>query len=172
MRWLQCRHDEEWDGCITMNGTRIELAPGETPEEAGKRFAAEKEAERAAYSPEVLELLGTEHKGVKGAAAIDKLLEEKNGHVKNAFTKEGIGGIDLIWGDYNVGLQHIIKRRNDQGYDGESFLSEIPMVIRQGKVRERADGRFEIRHGNVLAIVSPRYNNDRFNFLLTAFEME
>ena len=41
IRKLQCRHGGEEDGWITMNWTRMELEPGETPEEAGKRFAAE-----------------------------------------------------------------------------------------------------------------------------------
>ena len=68
-----------------MNGTRIELEPGETPEEAGKRFATEKEAERTSETTELQKLLGAEHKDVKGKEAVDKLLEEKHGHVKGAF---------------------------------------------------------------------------------------
>ena len=172
MRRLQSRHDGEGDGWITMNGTRIELEPGETPEEAGKRFAAEKEAERAAHSPEVLELLGTEHKGVKGAAAIDRLLEERNGHVKNAFNREGVGSIDLVWGNDDLGLQHIIKGRNEQGYDGESFLSEIPRVIRQGRIRKQPGGTFTIEHGGVRAVIAPNLRGNKITFLLTAFELE
>lgn len=36
---------------ITMNGTHIKVGEGETPQEAGKKFAAKKESERASSSP-------------------------------------------------------------------------------------------------------------------------
>ena len=124
------------------------------------------------YSPEVQELLGKEHTGVKGIAAIEKLLEEKSGHVKSALSRKGIGPIDLIWGNDDIGLHHIIKRRDEQGFDGESFLYEIPNVIRQGNVRERPDGRIEIRHGDISAIVSSNLKGYDIQFLLTAFYLD
>ena len=40
------------------------------------------------YSDEVTDLLGEEHLGVKGKAAIAKMLVERNGHVKGAFYSE------------------------------------------------------------------------------------
>ena len=124
------------------------------------------------YSQEVQKLLGKEHKGVKGKAAIDKLLEEKNGHVKNAFTKEGIGGIDLVWGDDSFGLQHIIKSRDEEGFDGESFLSEIPNVIIHGKVREQPRGGFIIEYRGVRTVIAPNLWGDNIQFLLTAFDLD
>ena len=125
------------------------------------------------YLPEVQELLGEEHTGVKGIAAIEKLLEERSGHVKNAFNKKGVGSIDLVWGNDDVGLQHIIKRRNEQGFDGDSFLLEIPNVIRQGKVRKQSDGKVAIEFGGIRAIVAPNLlGNDDIKFLLTAFERD
>lgn len=42
---------------------------------------------------------GEEFKGVKGKEAIKKVIAEKRGHVKDAFTRKDIGGIDLVWGD-------------------------------------------------------------------------
>ena len=124
------------------------------------------------YSPEVQELLGKEHTGVKGIAAIEKLLQERSGHVKNAFKRKEIGYIDLIWGDGEVGLQHIIERRNEQGFDGESFLYEIPNVIRQGNIRKQPSGAFAIEYGGVKAIVAPSLRGSNIQFLLTAFEKE
>ena len=172
IRKQQRRHDGEGNNWMTVNGTRIELEPGESPEEAGKRFSSEKKAESAAYSPEVLELLGTEHKGVKGSAAIARLLEERNGHVKNAFNREGVGSIDFVWGNDALGLQHIIKRRNEQGFEGESFLSEIPRVIRQGRIRKQPGGTFAIEHGGVRAVIATNLRGNKITFLLTAFELE
>ena len=155
-----------------MNGTRIELEPGQMPEETGRRFAAEKEAQREAHSSEVLELLGTEHKSVKGAAAIDRLLEKRNGHVKSAFSRDGIGCIDLVWGDDYFGLQHIIKRRNEQGFDGESFLSEIPNVIVNGTIRKQHKGRLAVEFGGIRAVIAPKLRETNMTYLLTAFETE
>ena len=122
------------------------------------------------YSKEVAELLGKEHKGVKGKAAIDKLLEEKNGYVKNAFSRNEIGSIDLVWGNDEFGLQHIIKRRNEDGYDGESFLSEVPNIIRHGKVKRISESRYEISHQDNVVVISSELRKDRVTFVLTAYE--
>jgi hypothetical protein len=57
------------------------------------------------------EFFGEEFKGIKGKDAINKLLKEKRGHVPDAFIREDIGGITLVWGNNKAGLQHIIKHR-------------------------------------------------------------
>ena len=119
---------------------------------------------------DISELLGKEHAGVKGEAAIDKLLKEKNGHVKGAFYRKETGHIDLIWGDDDKGLQHIIKRRESEGFDGESFVAELPKVIRNGEFDRQKTGRFVFSHGNLRAVVSPDLHKNRLTFLLTAFE--
>ncbi|WP_458861454.1 putative barnase/colicin E5 family endoribonuclease, partial [Helicobacter pylori] len=41
-------------------------------------------------------------------AAINKLLETKKGFVAGAFYKEGLGDIDLVWGNKDYGLEHIL----------------------------------------------------------------
>jgi len=46
-------------------------------------------------------LMGPEFTGVKGQAAVEKLLNERQGHVKEAFYRDDIGGIDLYWGIRN-----------------------------------------------------------------------
>ena len=88
--------------------------------------SAEKEDDddRAPYgSQEELDaLLGEEFKGVKGQAAVDKLLKEKRGHVKGAFHRNDIGDIDLLWGNASTGLEHILERRNQQGIDSNDFV--------------------------------------------------
>jgi len=48
---MQARCDEDGEGrWITMNGTPVYVEPGQTSEEAGKAFAAKKEAERGGGS--------------------------------------------------------------------------------------------------------------------------
>ncbi len=51
---------------------------------------------------------------LKMMAAINKLLETKKGFVAGAFYKEGLGDIDLVWGNKDYGLEHILKRREKQ----------------------------------------------------------
>lgn len=70
----------------------------------------------------------------KPEQAIEHLLKVKKGYVPGAFHKEGLGAIDLVWGDSSMGLQHIIERRNEQGMNGVEFTKRIPQIIASGKV--------------------------------------
>lgn len=78
----------------------------------------------------------------KPKEAIEYLLKEKNGYVPNAIYKEGIGNIDIVWGEAGTGkggygLAHIIRRRNEEGYDGEEFVKQLPDIINNGKVYKK-----------------------------------
>lgn len=116
-------------------------------------------------------LLGKEHKGAKGQAAIDLLLKEKNGHIKGAFHRDDIGDIDLLWGDENAGLQHIIQQRQKQGVNISEFMSNLSTVVEDGNIRKANDrGNFEIFHKGKVAVVSPELWGTRLAFLLTAFK--
>ncbi|MCQ2693336.1 hypothetical protein JT105_07975, partial [Helicobacter pylori] len=52
-----------------------------------------------------------------GLGAINKLLETKKGFVAGAFHKEGLGDIDLVWGNSKYGLEHIFSRRESDAID-------------------------------------------------------
>ncbi|WP_264765692.1 putative barnase/colicin E5 family endoribonuclease, partial [Moraxella catarrhalis] len=52
-----------------------------------------------------------------GLGAINKLLETKKGFVSGAFYKEGLGEIDLVWGNKDYGLEHILRRRESDAID-------------------------------------------------------
>ncbi|MDY5051597.1 MAG: DUF1073 domain-containing protein [Candidatus Mucispirillum faecigallinarum] len=78
----------------------------------------------------------------KPKEAIEYLIKKKNGHVPNAIYKEGIGNIDIVWGEEGkgkggYGLAHIIRRRNEEGYDGEEFVKQLPNIINNGKVYKK-----------------------------------
>ena len=49
-----------------------------------------------------------------GESAIAKLLNEKQGQVSGAFYRKELGDIDLVWGDSNFGLAHILQQRTKQ----------------------------------------------------------
>jgi hypothetical protein len=95
-----------------------------------KKITDEEWAEIKEYK----KLLGEEFKGYKGQAAIDKLMKEKRGHIKGAFHRDEIGDIDLLWGDNDFGLQHIINKRNKQGKDPDNIISNIDNILENGIV--------------------------------------
>lgn len=114
--------------------------------------------------------LGTEYQG-KGQAAIQKLRQEKNGHIKGAFHRSDIGDIALAWGNDDVGLKHIIKRREEQGIDVDLFLEDIDEVIEKGNIQKSQEtGNFEIWHNKKMAVISPEFKGNQLMFLLTAFK--
>lgn len=116
------------------------------------------------------ELMGTEYTGYQGQEAINKLLQEKKGHIKNAFTREDIGGIDLIWGDDTAGLKHIIQQREKQNVNSSEFLTNLSDVIEKGRISKNAKGRFELLHNGKIAVISPELRGKEITFLLTAYK--
>ena len=124
-----------------------------------------------AKQEDIAELLGEEFKGVKGQQAVDKLMQEKRGHVKGAFHREDIGDIDLIWGDDTCGLQHILSRREEQGINAREFVQDLAEVVEKGQYRRRNDrGNFEFLHGRKMAVISPELRGNKLTFLVTAFK--
>ena len=131
-----------------------------------------KEQENSNEQPEdITKLLGEEFKGVKGQQAVDKLMQEKRGHVKGAFHREDIGDIDLIWGDDTCGLQHILSRREEQAINAREFVQDLADVVEKGQYRRRNDrGNFEFLHGRKMAVISPELRGNKLTFLVTAFK--
>lgn len=116
-------------------------------------------------------LLGENFEGYKGQKAIYKLLIEKRGHIKDAFYRDEIGSISLLWGDDTLGLQHIIKEREKQGINIDDFLSDITDVIEKGKfLKINTKGRHEFKLGNKVVIIETREINKNITFLLTAYK--
>jgi len=120
---------------------------------------------------ELDKLLGEEFKGVKGQAAIDKLLKEQRGHVKGAFHREDIGDIDLLWGNDYVGLLHILKRREEQGINSIEFIKDLANAIEHGKFEKKNKlGNFEFRYDRKIVIIAPEYHGNKITYVLTAYK--
>lgn len=116
-------------------------------------------------------LYGKEYKGYKGQKAIEKLRKEQNGHVKNAFFRNDIGMIDLVWGNENRGLYHSIIHRQKENINIDDFLSNLSEVIEQGKNKGYGDNNtLEVWHKGKMAIISPIYHGYKTTFVLTAFK--
>ena len=90
-------------------------------------------------STTIKELYGNEitGKNLRNEKAVSVLLSMKHGHIKDAFHRDGIGDIDLVWGNDNAGLQHIIKRRRECGQDPEKAVKYLPEIINKGSIINR-----------------------------------
>lgn len=153
------------------------FSEGEHSRDADGKFTSGGSSVSGENSKELTEsakdLMGKEYKGFTGQKAINKLLQEKNGHIKNAFTREDIGGVSLLWGDDKAGLKHIITQRTKQGFTQEKldkFFSELGNVIETGTLSKNDRGTFELAKEGKVAVISPELHGNSFTFLLTAFK--
>ncbi|EPE9018769.1 PBECR2 nuclease fold domain-containing protein [Campylobacter upsaliensis] len=150
-------------------------------EEEQARINAIKTAQENAYNAQEANLgndilepsslkedFGENFTGYKGKEAIEKLLEEQRGQVRGAFYKEGLGEIDLVWGDENFGLRHILEQRTKQWGEEKAlkFISHLNENIEKGQIVEVQKGRAAIKTDLTTIILDKKENN---NFVLTAF---
>ncbi|ACX99441.1 hypothetical protein HPKB_0849 [Helicobacter pylori 52] len=118
-----------------------------------------------------------------GLGAINKLLETKKGFVAGAFYKEGLGDIDLVWGNKDYGLEHILKRRIEsyikKGLKPEfaeqralNLIRMIPEAIEKGKVGRDAQGRLKIETKDILVALRDNWQGEplKSRWVITGFE--
>ncbi|WRC82111.1 DUF3519 domain-containing protein [Helicobacter pylori] len=124
----------------------------------------------------------SEFKG-DGLGAINKLLETKKGFVAGAFYKEGLGDIDLVWGNKDYGLEHILKRRIEsymkKGLEPKfaeqralNLARMIPEAIEKGKVGRDAQGRLKIETKDILVALRDNWQDEplKSKWVITGFE--
>lgn len=110
----------------------------------------------------------------KPAEAIEHLMREKSGYVPGAFERNDIGPIDLPYGKGGkggYGIAHIIERRNQQGFDGESFVRDLPKLVSEGVLfkREEYPNKRFIAHEGKEAIIRLDWNRQKKTWIATAF---
>lgn len=114
----------------------------------------------------------------KPSEAIEHLLKEKQGHVPAAINKEGVGDIDIVWGEpgkagtnEGYGFAHILRRREEYGIDGEGLIKRIPEIISKGKVEPdpRHETRKRITYNDERIIVETLNGEEKNNWILTEF---
>ncbi|EPH5975623.1 PBECR2 nuclease fold domain-containing protein, partial [Campylobacter upsaliensis] len=129
-----------------------------------------------------LDEFGINFEGFKGKEAINKLLEEQRGQVAGAFYKEGLGEIDLVWGDSKKGLSHILERRKEdfikQGLDENEaleraleFVKKIPQIIEQGEVKVGVNRAF-VDTKDDRALIALDYKGKDKKWVITAYKMD
>ncbi|EAI4325673.1 hypothetical protein A0047_05785 [Campylobacter upsaliensis] len=142
---------------------------------------ANKQAQRF-FNKKELDEFGINFEGFKGKEAVDKLLSEKRGQVRGAFYKEGLGEIDLVWGDSKKGLSHILERRKEdfikQGLDENEaleraleFVKKIPQIIEQGEVKVGVNRAF-VDTKDDRALIALDYKGKDKKWVITAYKMD
>ncbi|VEJ25555.1 DUF3519 domain-containing protein [Helicobacter pylori] len=120
-----------------------------------------------------------------GLGAINKLLETKKGFVAGAFYKEGLGDIDLVWGNSKYGLEHIFIRREsdaiDKGMSKEEakkyalkIINNIPNIISNGKLSKDNLGRLSIEFENQRVGLNDSWKGETLNnrWVITSYEID
>ncbi|GAA6891163.1 hypothetical protein HpHNI69_15110 [Helicobacter pylori] len=118
-----------------------------------------------------------------GLGAINKLLETNKGFVAGAFHKQGLGDIDLVWGNKDYGLEHILKRRIEsyikKGLKPKfaeqralNLVRMMPEVIEKGKVGRDAQGRLKIETKDILVALRDNWQGEplKSKWVITGFE--
>ncbi|WQW78414.1 DUF3519 domain-containing protein [Helicobacter pylori] len=117
-----------------------------------------------------------------GLGAINKLLETKKGFVAGAFYKEGLGDIDLVWGNKDYGLEHILKRREEQALNNGineteakeyalNVVKSIPEIIEKG-VKVDNNGRIAIEYQNIRVGLKDNWKGEKLHnhWVITGYE--
>ena len=91
------------------------------------------------YAKDELKVFGRNYFKYAGKPkeAIDFLLKERNGQVIGAIEREGLGKIDIIWGDERKGLRHIRKCHFIEQNDFKSYediADRISDILKNGQI--------------------------------------
>ncbi|WP_279061370.1 PBECR2 nuclease fold domain-containing protein [Campylobacter lanienae] len=109
-----------------------------------------------------------------GANAIKKLLTERQGQVAGAFYKDGLGDIDLVWGNDKIGLNKIILKHSDDFKSFGGIENGLNEIITNGKIiNENGVDTIWYKKGNDYYVVglSKGFNGTRNNnWVITSYK--
>ena len=112
--------------------------------------------------------------------AFDFLMKHKGGDLLGMFHRKDVGDIDLVWGDENGGLAHILHKHVGEGKsfaNVDEAMSHIQNIIETGKNDFEDGGKIVFRKGSELVTVRKNFREggkkiaDK-NWILTAYDKE
>ncbi|GAA9263351.1 hypothetical protein TH0144_05570 [Helicobacter pylori] len=105
------------------------------------------------------------------------------GFVAGAFYKEGLGDIDLVWGNKDYGLEHILKRREKQAKNkglneqqakeyALNIAKTIPEAIDKG-VKVDNNGRIAIEYQNIRVGLNNDWHGEKLpnKWVISSYEI-
>ncbi|MDY3911826.1 MAG: hypothetical protein SO000_01395, partial [Sodaliphilus sp.] len=121
-------------------------------------------------------LFGNIHDQFKGKVkeAVEFLMKHKSGDLLGVFHRSEVGDIDLVWGDDDKGLQHIInghilvKDPDFKNIDEAIFL--IDDIVKNGKVVKEGEAKIVFEKDGYRVVICKNINGKQKNWVLTSYD--
>ncbi len=110
-------------------------------------------------------------------------MQEKNGQVAGAAYRDDLGGIDFVWGNKDYGLEHIVKRREEQAISkglneaeakeyALNVVKSIPEIIEKG-VKVDNNGRIAIEYKHMRVGLNDKWDNQKLEnkWVISSYEI-
>ena len=105
--------------------------------------------------------------------AFNFLMHHKSGDLLGVFHRDDVGDIDLVWGDENMGLAHILGKHVGEGKDFETpddAVSMIDNVINNGSIMQDTPNRYVITLDGFRVGIRKEFDGDKKNWIVTAID--
>ena len=153
-----------------------------TAEAESDKEEAEKQMDDEEPKPVGSGVFGNIYNQFKGKVkeAFDFLMKHKGGDLLGVFHRKDVGDIDLVWGDENGGLAHILNKHVGEGKsfaNVDEAMSHIQNIIETGKNDFEDGDKIVFRKGSELVTVRKNFREggkkiaDK-NWVLTAYDKE
>ena len=157
-------------------------AEEKTEEAESDKEEAEKRMDDEEPKPVGSGVFGNIYNQFKGKVkeAFDFLMKHKGGDLLGVFHRKDVGDIDLVWGDENGGLAHILNKHVGEGKsfaNVDEAMSHIQNIIETGKNDFEDGDKIVFRKGSELVTVRKNFREggkkiaDK-NWVLTAYDKE
>ena len=157
-------------------------AEEKTEEAESDKEEAEKQMDDEEPKPVGSGVFGNIYNQFKGKVkeAFDFLMKHKGGDLLGVFHRKDVGDIDLVWGDENGGLAHILNKHVGEGKsfaNVDEAMSHIQNIIGTGKNDFEDGDKIVFRKGSELVTVRKNFREggkkiaDK-NWVLTAYDKE
>ena len=157
-------------------------AEEKTEEAESDKEEAEKQMDDEEPKPVGSGVFGNIYNQFKGKVkeAFDFLMKHKGGDLLGMFHRKDVGDIDLVWGDENGGLAHILNKHVGEGKsfaNVDEAMSHIQNIIETGKNDFEDGDKIVFRKGSELVTVRKNFREggkkiaDK-NWVLTAYDKE
>lgn len=151
----------------TEPGTEVQAGVQGTDENA----VAPEETQERIIQPVGINRFGNIYNWAKGQfqSAALFLNNLKSGYLRSVFYRDGIGDIDMVWGNDKAGLQHIIKKHIEEADDFSSVEEAMQIIndtISNGDITRQGSNISLDNNGYRVSIAQ----SEEGNWVLTAFD--
>ena len=90
------------------------------------------------------------------------LIDHQEGDLRAVFSREDIGQIDLVWGDENFGVRHIlVKHINQKDFPTvNQMIDRITSMIQEGTLYFEDSDKVVLKHDGYLAIIRKNFRTN------------